>query len=178
MRNFQVYKPENAPDASSRRLLDSAKLRVGSVPVLYAYLAESPPTLQAYVDLSARFEQTAFSSAERQALLLAMSVENGCEFCMAAHSVAARIAGVPSAVVDAMRAMQPVQDAHYGTLITFAQTVARQHGWVQGPPLQTFFGHGFTSRQALEVVLTVAMTTLSDYVDLMTGMHADPKLST
>jgi uncharacterized peroxidase-related enzyme len=173
---FHAYTPENAPDASEP-LLDTARRKYGFVPELYAYLAESPPALQAYFDLSARFEQTSFNPAERQALLLAISVENACEFCVAAHSMAARRAGAPDAVVDALRAMRSVPDAHYAALTTFAQAVVRERGWVTGAPLETFLDSGFTPRQVIEVVLATAMKTLSNYVNHMTGARTNPELS-
>lgn len=173
---FHAYTPEDAPEAS-RPLLESTRNKLGFVPELYAYLAESPAALQAYFDLSARLQQTSFSPAEQQVLLLTISVENGCEFCVAAHSMAARRTKAPDAVVNALRAMQPVGDAHYAALVGFAQAVVRERGWVSGAPLQAFLDHGFTPRQAIEVVLAAAMKTLSNYVNHLTGTQINPELS-
>ncbi|MGH8111786.1 MAG: carboxymuconolactone decarboxylase family protein [Rhodanobacteraceae bacterium] len=40
--------------------------------------------------MSAQFEKTSFTPVERQVVPLAISTENNCEFCVAAHSVVAR----------------------------------------------------------------------------------------
>lgn len=172
---FHACTPEDASDAA-RSSLASIRTQYGFIPEFYAYLAESPAALQAYQDLSARLRQTTFTPAEQQALLLAISVTNGCEFCAAAHSMAARRAKAPDAVVDALRALRPVEDTHYAVLTTFAQDVVRERGWVRGAPLQAFLDHGFTPRQAIEVVLAVAMKTLSNYVNHLTGARTDPEL--
>lgn len=74
MNDFRVYAPDDAPEPA-RPLLMGAQRKLGFIPELYARMAESPPALQAYFDLSARFEQTTFLPAERQVLLLTISVE-------------------------------------------------------------------------------------------------------
>lgn len=173
---FHACTPEDAPEAA-QPLLAAILKQYGFIPEFYAYLAESPVALQAYQDLSARLRQTTFTPAEQQAVLLAISVTNDCEFCVAAHSMAARRAKAPDAVVDALRAMRPVEGAHYAALTTFAQAVVRERGWVRGAPLQAFLDQGFTPRQAIEVVLAVAMKTLSNYVNHLTGAKTNPELA-
>ncbi len=125
--------------------------------------------MDAYFDLSAQFEKTSFNPIERQVIMLTASVENGCEFCVAVHSMIARkMAKAPDAVVDALRDRKPVPDPKLEALASFTRTMVQERGWVVGAPLTAFLSAGFTPRQALEVVLGVTMKTLSNYANHLT----------
>ena len=79
MSHFPLHTAETAPTAA-QPLLQGAERKLGFVPNLYAHLAEAPAALEAYFALSAQFDKTSFTPIERQVVLLAASIENGCEF--------------------------------------------------------------------------------------------------
>ena len=168
MTHFPLHTAESAPEGA-RAKLKAGKDRFGFVPNLYAHLAEAPAALDAYFDLSAQFDKTSFNPIERQVIMLTASVENGCEFCVAVHSMMARkMAKAPDAVVDALRDRKPVPDPKLEALASFTRTMVQERGWVVGAPLTAFLNAGFTPRQALEVVLGVTMKTLSNYANHLT----------
>lgn len=177
MSEFTLHTPESAPEAA-RAMLQGAQKQMGFVPNLYANLANAPAALEAYFSLSAQLDKTSFNPIERQVVLLAASVENGCEFCVAAHSMIARkMAKAPDAVVDALRNHTAVPDARLEALATFTRTMVKQRGWVVGAPLEAFLKAGFTHQQALEVVLGVAMKTLSNYANHLTGTQTNEQFA-
>ena len=97
---------------------------------------------------------------------MAISVENGCEFCVGAHSVMARnMARVPGDVVDALRANTDLPDPRLNALAGFTRAVVRERGFVQGEKLDAFLAAGFTRAQVLEVILGVGMKTISNYAN-------------
>ncbi len=163
MSNFTFHSVESAPPVS-RPLLQGAKDQLGFVPSLYAGLAESPAALAGYFDLSDRFAKSSLSPTEQQVVALAVSVANGCRFCVAAHSTIARhMVKVDGAVVDALRQRRPIADARLQALRRFAESVVREQGRVLGPTLDGFLAAGFDRQQVLDVLLGVAMKTLSNY---------------
>ncbi|MBU6248891.1 MAG: carboxymuconolactone decarboxylase family protein [Xanthomonadaceae bacterium] len=175
--HFPQHTPESAPEAARARL-QSGKDRFGFVPNLYAHLAEAPPALDAYFDITAHYEKTSFDPVERQVVMLAASAENGCEFCMAAHSMMARrMVNAPDAVVDALRARGTLPDPKLQALAEFTRAMVRERGWVSGAPLEAFLAAGYTPRQALEVVLGVTMKTLSNYANHLTGTATNPEFA-
>ncbi|TAN02447.1 MAG: carboxymuconolactone decarboxylase family protein [Rhodanobacteraceae bacterium] len=177
MTQFTTHTLESAP-AAARPLLEAAKSKLGFIPNLYGNLAEAPAVLQAYFDLSAQFDKTSFTPVERQVVLLAISTENNCEFCVAAHSVIARqMAKAPNAVVDALRASTPLPDARLEALAVFTRTVVRDRGFVSPTALDAFLKAGFTRRQVIEVVLGVSMKTLSNYVNHLTGTKTNSEFA-
>jgi uncharacterized peroxidase-related enzyme len=165
MTHFTIHTAETAPDAA-RPLLQGARSKLGFVPNLYAALAESPAALSAYLTLSDLLGETSFTPTEQQVLALAVSAENQCGYCMAAHSTIARhMVQVPGAIVDALRDGRALEDSRLEALRRFAQTVVADRGEVRGRPLEAFLAAGFSHQQAIEVVLGVAMKTLSNYAN-------------
>lgn len=166
MTNYIFHTPETAPDAA-RPILEGAKQQVGFVPNLYAGLANVPAALEAYIALSKCFEKTSLSPAERQVVLLAVSVSNGCEFCVAAHSlIAKKMAGVPEDVVTCLRAGQLPTDSKLAALVLFTKAVVQERGWVlDHPSFAQFISAGYSPEQALEVILGVTQKTLSNYAN-------------
>lgn len=177
MSKFILHTPDSAPEAARATLL-SAQKQMGFVPNMYANMANAPAALEAYLGLSAQFDKTSFNPVERQVVLLAVSVENGCEFCVAAHSMIARkMAKAPDAVINALRNHGTIPDARLEALAEFARNMVKERGWVSGAPLEAFLKAGFTHQQALEVVLGVSMKTLSNYANHLTETQTNAEFS-
>ena len=177
MQSFPKHTVKTAPEAS-RHMLEQAERTMGFVPNLYAHLAEAPVVLEVYFALSAQFQKTSLTAAERQIVLLATSVENGCEFCVAAHSMLAlRMTGLSTDAVDALRAGADPTEPRLGALAKFTRAVVAQRGWIGDTGLAAFLVAGFSAQQALEVVLGVAMKTLSNYANHLTRTETNPELS-
>lgn len=165
MNSFTSHDIDSAP-AASRPLLEAAAKSLGFVPSLHAGMAESPAALKAYQELSVLFGRSALGPVEQQVVLLAVSVENACEFCVAAHSFVARhVAKAPAAVIAALRAGETLADARLDALAIFARRIVRARGWVNEGDVRAFLDAGFTRQQALDVVLGVSMKTLSNYAN-------------
>ncbi|MBI3285621.1 MAG: carboxymuconolactone decarboxylase family protein [Burkholderiales bacterium] len=175
MNQYVFHTPETAPE-SARPILAAAQQKLGFVPALYAGLANAPAALEAYIALSGYFDNTSLSPIERQVVLLATSVENGCEFCVAAHSlIAKKMAGVPEQVVDALRAGKLPADARLAALTAFTRAVVQERGWVaEHTAFKQFLEAGYSRAQALEVILGVTQKTLSNYANHLLQTSLDP----
>ena len=108
-------------------------------------------------------------------IFIAVSAENGCEYCVAAHSFLSRnITKVPADVIEALRNGQPLADPKLNALAAYARTVVRKRGWVNySTELKNFFNACCTPQHALDVILGVAMKTLSNYANHLTGTPLD-----
>ncbi len=177
MGTFIQHTPDSAP-LKSRPMLDGAIAKLGFLPNLYARLAEAPAALEAYLGLSAQFDKTSLTAEERQVVLLAASVENGCEFCVAAHSMIARdMVKVPAETVDALRAATAVPQPRLDALANYTRALVRNRGWASNESASAFFAAGFDRQQAIEVVLGVTMKTLSNYTNHVTGTQTNAEFS-
>jgi uncharacterized peroxidase-related enzyme len=170
---FTSHTADTAPEAS-KEILQNAEKQLGFLPNLYANLAEAPQTLKAYMQLSDLMEGTSFSAEEQQVIFLTVSVENGCEFCVAAHSVIAKkMVGVADEIVNSIRDRENTDSNKINALIEFTQAVVRNRGWVEETAVKSFIDAGYSKQQVLEVVLGVAMKTISNYTNHITGTETN-----
>lgn len=164
MTAFVVHSHDTAPD-DSRFLLAGAQAKFGFVPNLIGMLADSPAAAAGYLGIGDQFDKSSFSAAERQVVLLSASFENTCDYCMAAHSIVAGMSGVSAEVIAALRKGTALPDARLDALARFTRAVVGQRGRVSDAQLEDFLAAGFSRKQVLEVVLGVAMKTLSNYAN-------------
>ena len=161
---FTVHSVETAP-AAARPRLEAGQKMLGFVPNLYGVFAEAPNVLEAYQTLSQVYDKGTFSKTEQQVVTITANIENGCTYCVAAHSTLAEKQGVPADVITALRDEQPLADAKLEALRRFARAVVVKRGWVDDAEVQTFLDAGYTRGQILEVILGVAFKTLSNYAN-------------
>ena len=161
-----------APEGA-RELLAKAKSKYGFVPNLLGVMANAPSLLKAYMTLSATFDETSLTPTERQVVLLAVSARNQCGYCVAAHTMIAGMQDVPADVVEAIRADLPIADPKLAALRLFAEEVAGTRGWPSPVTVQRFLDAGYTESQALEVLVGVAMKTMSNYTNHLAGTPLD-----
>jgi uncharacterized peroxidase-related enzyme len=154
-----------APLARSR--LDEAQAKLGFVPNMYSVMANSPGLLDTYIHGYNRFrEDSGFTSAEQEVVLLAVSRENGCSYCVAAHSfLGDAMSGVPLEVTDAIRDGCPIADARFAALHDFTRTMVVKRGLPSRDDIMAFLGAGYSERHVLEIVLAIAVKTLSNYAN-------------
>lgn len=171
---FKLHTLDSAP-AAALPILEAANKGFGFIPNLYAHLAEAPNALSAYRQLGALLEQSTLTPEEQQVVLIAVSIENRCEYCVAAHSYLARnLVKVDGARVDALRGQGCLQDQKLNALVAFTRAVVRERGWMQGrQELKDFYAAGYTQQNALEVLLGVAMKTLSNYTNHLADTPLD-----
>ena len=168
--------PAHAPERA-RPLLDGAKQKMGMVPNLYRVFAHAPAALEAYLNLAKVYDTTSFSPVERQVVLLAVSYENSCDYCMAAHSMIATLAKTSPAVIEALREGAEVPEAKLDALAEFARAAVRKRGFVDPSELEAFYAAGYGEAQVLEVILGIALKTMSNYTNHVAETPLDPAFS-
>lgn len=161
---YQIHDLDTAP-AAAKEILAGAKKAFGFVPNMLGMMAEAPALAKAYTTLSRIFEETSFTAAERQVVLLTTSYENGCEYCVAAHSVVAGMQKVPEAVIGAIRSGNPIADPKLEALRRFTAVVVQSRGWPGDEATKALLAAGYGRQQVLEVVLGIGFKTLSNYTN-------------
>jgi uncharacterized peroxidase-related enzyme len=163
-------------EGKAREVLQKALDQVGFIPNMYANMVNSPGLLNAYLDGYAAFRKdSGFTSVEQELIFLVISRENGCEYCVAAHSfLADKKSGVPTAVTDAIRDGRPVPDAKLQALAEFTRVIATTRGLPDRSQTDAFLSAGYTERQILEIVLALSVKTLSNYTNHLFHTTLDP----
>ncbi len=155
---------ENA-DAEARPVLEEARHRLGFIPNMYANMANAPGLLSTYLHGYQLFrEHSGFTPAEQEVIFLTISRFHACEYCMGAHSmIATNKSGVPQGVLAALREDRPLPDTRLEILSRFTRRMVERRGLVEEEDVRPFLEAGYSQRQILEIVLAIAVKTLSNY---------------
>lgn len=155
------------PQPAVRAALERAKKATGFIPNMYAGMANSPGMLETYLDGYGRFRtDSGFTPVEQEVVLLAISQGNACEYCVAAHSfVAEKFSKVPAAVIEAIRDGRPVADARLEALRRMTAVLLYTRGLPTIADVQAFLAAGYEERHLLEIILAIAVKTLSNYAN-------------
>jgi uncharacterized peroxidase-related enzyme len=164
---------ETAPE-KSRPFLEKIQKAFKFIPNLFGVLANSPALLEGYLTLEKTFESGTLSAVQRQVVFLAASVENSCRYCTAAHSTVLKaFLHVPADVVAAIRSNQPVADPKLNALISLTREIVAQRGHVRPESIQSFLAAGYRKEQIMEIMIGVALKTMSNYLDHISPTELD-----
>jgi uncharacterized peroxidase-related enzyme len=154
-------------DGRARELLQSVKAKYGMVANLPRVMANSPAMMSTYQHAEEEFQNNSgFNRSEQEVIFLVISKENGCDYCVAAHSIMADMKStVPAAVTNAIRDDQPIPDAKYAVLATFTRTMVEKRGWPEEADVAAFFSAGYTEHHILSIILAIAMKTMTNYTN-------------
>lgn len=173
MNKFKIHSIETAPE-KSKDILQSASKQMGSIPGLYAVMAESPETLQAYGQLQQLFTATSFDAEELTVVWQTINVEHDCHYCVPAHTAIAHSMKVNPAITEALRSQTSMPTAKLQALHDFTLAMVRERGNVSAKQIDAFFAAGYTQKQVLEVILGLSQKVISNYVNHVADTAVDP----
>jgi uncharacterized peroxidase-related enzyme len=155
---------EASPEAS-QPLLQAVRKQLGSVPNLFRVVGNSPAALEGYLGLNGALAKGRLDGATRERIALAIAEINGCNYCLAAHSYLAKnLAKLDDAEIAANRngsSTDPKSEA----AVRFAVKVGQERGHVAKIDLEAVRAAGFGDAEIIEIVLHVALNTLTNYVN-------------
>jgi len=149
---------EQATD-TTRPLLEGVQKKIGFLPNVFKTLAHAPAVLAAYLQQSATLGKTSLSATEKEAIFLATSQVNGCDYCLAAHTLFAGKAGLSA---------QDILSARHGQLnafATLAQQITETRGHLSLEQLDAARAAGINDSKIVEVVGHIAAQTLTNYLN-------------
>lgn len=165
---FKATLPPQGLDSSDEKavaLLETAKKSVGMIPNMYANMANQPAMLETYsVGYKLFRQEGGFTPAEQEVVLLTVSVENGCNYCVGAHSfLADKQSGVPTEVTNAIRKGREVADEKLGALSRFTLAMVVKRGRPSQDDVDEFLAAGYTERHILSIILAISVKIISNY---------------
>lgn len=176
MKTFTLTTETDAPLAS-REALTELKDSLGFLPKVFAAVAQSPQALRAFMILNEQFSKTPFNITEREVIQLTASVENACGYCVAGHSAFAHAQHVPVQVINAIRESRAIDDGKLQALSELTREIIRKRGAIEQNTLDNFHTAGYTSAQALEVVLGVCVKMFSNLSASITRIPLDDEFA-
>ncbi|GAA0325282.1 carboxymuconolactone decarboxylase family protein [Sphingomonas oligophenolica] len=163
MSRLTIPAREDAP-ATSQPMLDAVEKQLGVVPNLFRLVGTSPAALEGYLGLNAALART-LDAKTRERIALAIAQANGCDYCLSAHSyLGLNLARIDEVEIALNRAGHS-GDARADAAVVFARKVLEARGKVSDADLAAVRLAGFTEAQVIEIVATVALNVLTNYIN-------------
>lgn len=171
MKTIQVPTREQVSEAT-KPLYDQLQKRLGKIPNLYATMGHSATALQAFLQFEDQLNHGVFTAKEREAIALVVSQVNGCNYCLAAHTLAAKARGFSLDDTLAIRRANVV-DPKLQAIVQLAQSVAQNQGHADPALVEQFFAVGYNEGALMELVGLVTVRIFTNYVYAMTDIPVD-----
>jgi uncharacterized peroxidase-related enzyme len=155
---------ETAP-AASRPLLEAVKHQLGLVPNLFRLVANSPAALEGYLGLMGALGKGALDARTRERIALAVAQRNGCDYCLSAHAyLGEHVAKLDTAEIAANRDAAS-SDPKAAAALRFAASLVDLRGHVSEGAVQAVKAAGYDNAAIVEIIVHVALNTLTNYVN-------------
>lgn len=171
MARIQTVSRNEAP-AQVNATLDAVKAKIGVVPNLFTTFAHAPAALNGYLAFSDALTHGRLTAAQRESLALAVGQANSCQYCLSAHTLLAKGAGLNSTAIRDARdgySSDPLTDA----LVKLAAKIVNQRGVLSDADIEEARGHGVDDGLVIEVIANVALNTLTNYTNHIAGTDID-----
>lgn len=167
----------DATDGKTKELLNDARPKFGMVPNGLKTMAQAPAVLEGYLALSNALSKGVLPAATREQLALAVSQTNGCEYCLSAHSLTAKLAGLKGDQITAAR-QGKANDPKAQALLSLTLNALEHKGKVPDEELAAARAAGLTDTELVEVVGNVAVMVLTNFLNNIANTNVDfPKVS-
>jgi uncharacterized peroxidase-related enzyme len=162
-----------ASPAAAQPLLAAVKQQLGVVPNLFRLMGNSPAALEGFLGLSGALGKGELEPATRERIALAVAEVNGCDYCLSAHTYLGKnLAKLSEAEIAANRDGSST-DSKADAAVRFAVKLVKARGHVSDADVQAVKKAGYNDAQLIEIVLHVAINTLTNYVNEVAKTEID-----
>ena len=162
-----------ASPVAAQPLLEAVKKQLGLVPNLFRVVGNSPAALEGYLGLNGALGKGQLDARTRERIALAVAEINGCDYCLSAHAyLGTNVAKLDAAEIAANREGGS-SDVKANAALRFATKVVRERGHVSDTDVQAVKDAGYNDAQVIEIVLHVALNTLTNYVNEVAKTELD-----
>jgi uncharacterized peroxidase-related enzyme len=155
-----------------KTMLDAVQKGLGVTPNLFRVAAQSAPVLEALTSLFGATSKGHLNAKTREAIALTVSEFDACDYCLSAHSLLGKGAGLSDGDVDIARNAQAV-DARLAATLAFAKAITEKRGRVSDQDVEAARRAGLGDADILEVVANVALTTFTNYLNEVAKTEID-----
>ena len=162
-----------ASPSAAQPLLHAVEKQLGVVPNLFRVVGNSPAALEGYLGLNGALGKGELEAATRERIALAVAEVNGCDYCLSAHTLLGKnLAKLSEAEIAANRDGMST-DSKADAAVRFAVKLVNARGHVSDADVQAVKKAGYNDAQVIEIVLHVALNTLTNYVNEVAKTEID-----
>ncbi|MFT5132839.1 MAG: putative peroxidase-related enzyme [Gammaproteobacteria bacterium] len=149
---------------------------LGSVPNFLKVFANSPSALKGFLGLHGIAGNGSLDPRTRERIALTLAEQNGCQYCVSAHTAIGRKAGLDNDEMDANRAGGS-EDTKAAAAVAFARSLDAHTGDVTNAEIQAVRDAGYSDSDIVEIITHVGMNILTNILAKASRVEIDfPKV--
>ncbi|CAF23872.1 carboxymuconolactone decarboxylase family protein [Candidatus Protochlamydia amoebophila] len=146
--------------------------KMGRVLNIFQNMGNSEAALKGYLGLSEAASQTSLSPKLREQLALVVGQTNDCQYCLSAHTVSAKLAGLQEKDILESR-LGHSQDKKTEAILTFAKTIVERRAQVSDQDIEKLKSAGISDQEIVEIILVVVLNIFTNYFNHITDPQID-----
>lgn len=163
-------------NAEQAALFDAIHGQLGFVPNFLRVFASSPAALKAFLGLFAIAGSGSLDKQTRERIALAVAQQNGCAYCLAAHTALGGMAGLGEAEMASNRAGSS-NDPKAAAAVRFACSVLAYKGEISPAQLLAVRNAGYSESDIVEIITHVGLNFLTNILNNASDVEIDfPKV--
>ena len=166
----------HAASGKAKELLEAVQAKLKVTPNMTKVMANSSAVLDAYVSFSGALAEGSLSGKLREMIALEIAEQNGCQYCVSAHTAISKLGGLTSGEIEDARegrANSPKDAA----ALAFARLILMNRGRTTSADFEGLRKAGFSDGEIAEIVAHVALNVFTNYFNVATDVEVDfPKI--
>jgi uncharacterized peroxidase-related enzyme len=167
--------PNLASDAGpSGQVYAQIKKAIGSVPNTFAAIAaHGPAALKSVLAADAVLASGSLDKRDQETIKLIISGVAGCDYCVAAHSLLGKLAGLKPDELKNIREGKPSGDGKRDALARFVRGLSETSGTVSDEEFAAIKAAGYSDAQLVEISLAFATTVFTNVFNRINDTEID-----
>ena len=163
--------PMEEAEGRARELLEELVQRGGEPGPMVRAMANAPALLRGYLDLTRAMKRSHIDRRIVERINRAVHEWLDCDYCLVAHTRAARQLGVPDSEIQLAR-QGTSSDPAIAVIVAFAQQVLAAPAEIGDADVARLHAHGYRDEQIAEVAGLVGLQLLTGAFNLIADIHA------
>ena len=162
----------NNLDTTTAATLDAVRKSLGVIPNLFSTLAHAPAALNAYLGLNETLTAGELTAEQREIIALTVAQYNQCQYCLSAHSLMGKGAGLSEDDIRLARNGGATDGLNHN-IAAFARDVTEFRGVVPDESFKAYLERGLTHALMIEIAANVALNLFSNYTNHLADTEID-----
>ena len=173
MARISVPNVESATGATAE-IYGQIKKAIGNIPNTFAAIgAHGPDALKAIMLADSVLAAGSLSKRDQETIKLVISGVAGCDYCVAAHSLLGKLAGLKPEELKRIRDRLPTGDDKRDALIRFVRKLATSSGTVSDADFVAIKAAGYSDAQLVDISLAFATTVFTNVFNRINDTEID-----
>ena len=173
MSRISVPNVESATGATAE-IYGQIKKAIGSIPNTFAAIgAHGPDALKAIMLADSVLAAGSLSKRDQETIKLVITGVAGCDYCVAAHSLLGKLAGLKPEELKKVRDRLPTGDDKRDALIRFVRKLATSSGTVSDADFAAIKAAGYSDAQLVDISLAFATTVFTNVFNRINDTEID-----